>query len=74
MRDFADNLMKGPEMKFRKAIRDNCDTVICAKMIELLHTQGIESAEAWLREMRKNDLYDEIEQQYLRSKKIIYIN
>jgi len=61
-------------MKFRKTIRENYDAVICSQMIELLHTQGIESAEAWLREMRKNDLYDRIEQEYLRAKKIIYIN
>jgi hypothetical protein len=61
-------------MKPRKTIIENYDAVICSKMIELLHTQGIESADAWLREMRKNDLYDQIEQQYLRTKKIIYIN
>ena len=61
-------------MKPRKVIRENRDAVICAKMIELLHTQGIESAEVWLREIRKNDLYDQIEQEYLSSKKIIYIS
>jgi len=61
-------------MKPRKVIRENRDAVICAKMIELLHTQGIESAEVWLREIRKHDLYDQIEQEYLSSKKIMYIS
>jgi hypothetical protein len=61
-------------MKPRKVIREDRDAVICAKMIELLHTQGIESAEVWLREIRKNDLYDQIEQEYLSSKKIMYIS
>ncbi len=61
-------------MKPRKVMRENHDAVICAKMIELLHTQGIESAEVWLREIRKNDFYDQIEQEYLSSKKIIYIS
>jgi hypothetical protein len=61
-------------MKMRKVIIENQNAVICAKMIELLHTQGIESAETWLREFRKNDLYDQIEQEYLSTKKIVYIN
>jgi hypothetical protein len=61
-------------MKLRKDTRENHNAVICAKIIELLHTQGIESAEIWLRETRKNDLCDQIEQEYLRTKKIIYIN
>ncbi|HMK60871.1 MAG TPA: hypothetical protein VK452_06965 [Dissulfurispiraceae bacterium] len=46
----------------------------CAKVMEILHTEGIESAQAWLDDVRKNDLYDHIEQQYLKSKKIILIN
>jgi hypothetical protein len=61
-------------MKLRKVIIENQDAVICAKMIELLHTQGIESAQTWLREIRKNDLYDQIEQEYLSTKKIVYIH
>jgi hypothetical protein len=61
-------------MKPRKVIREDRDAVICAEMLELLHTQGIESAEVWLREIRKNDLYDQIEQEYLSSKKIMYIS
>jgi hypothetical protein len=43
-------------------------------VIKILHTEGIESAQAWLHDIRKNDLYDLIEQQYLRTKKIIFIN
>ncbi|HMK57377.1 MAG TPA: hypothetical protein VK448_12135 [Dissulfurispiraceae bacterium] len=46
----------------------------CARVMEILHTEGIESAQAWLDDVRKNDLYDLIEQQYLKTKKIILIN
>ncbi len=61
-------------MKYRSLIRETESAELCAKMIEILHTQGIESAQAWLDDVRRNDLYDHIEREYLRTRKIIYIN
>ena len=49
-------------------------TAICYKAFVILHTQGIESAEAWINRQKINKLYDHIEEQYLRTRKIIYIN
>jgi hypothetical protein len=60
-------------MKYRHDIRaENAE--LSVKVIKILHTEGIESAQAWLDDIRKNDLYDFIEQEYLRTRKIIYIN
>lgn len=60
-------------MKYRHDLRaENAE--LCVKVIKILHTEGIESAQAWLDDIRKNDLYDLIEQQYLRARKIIFIN
>jgi hypothetical protein len=50
------------------------NTVICYKALEILHTQGIESAEAWINRLKLNNLYDHIEEEYLKTRKIIYIN
>ena len=60
-------------MNYRHDIRTE-NAELCVKVIEILHTEGIESAQAWLADIRKNDLYDFIEQEYLRTKKIIFIN
>jgi hypothetical protein len=46
----------------------------CTKALEILHTQGLESAEAWIVSFRINKLYDRIEEDYLKTRKIIYIN
>ena len=61
-------------MKYRHDIREIENAERCVKVIEILHTEGIESAKAWLADVKQNDLYDFIEQQYLRTRKIIYIN
>lgn len=61
-------------MRVRRVTKERQNADICAQMIEILHTQGIESAETWLRQVRKNDLYDHIEMQYLKHKKIVYVN
>lgn len=61
-------------MRNRHHIKEHENAALCLKVIEILHTEGIESAEAWLYDIRKNDLYDLIEQEYLKSKKIIYFN
>jgi hypothetical protein len=50
------------------------NTTACAKAVEILHTQGIESAEFWLNTQKINQIYDELEEQYLRTRKIVYIN
>jgi hypothetical protein len=50
------------------------DQYACAKAVEILHTQGIESAELWLNSHKINRLYDRIEEQYLRMKKYIRVH
>jgi hypothetical protein len=70
----ADNECKETEMKYRTHLKESESAEVCAQMIEILHKQGIESAQAWLADVRKNDHYDFIEREYLRSRKIIYIN
>jgi hypothetical protein len=61
-------------MSYRHDIGKSDNTELCIKVIEILHTEGIESAQAWLNDVRKNDFYDYIEQEYLRTRKIILIN
>jgi hypothetical protein len=61
-------------MKNRHNIRESENAALCAKVIRILHTEGIESAQAWLDDVRKNDLYDHIEHEYLKTRKLIYIN
>ena len=61
-------------MKYRNNIGKAENAKLCVKVIEILHTEGIESAQAWLDDVRKNDLYEYIEQEYLRTRKIILIN
>jgi hypothetical protein len=46
----------------------------CARAVEILHAEGIESAELWLNAEKLNRIYDHIEEEYLKFKKIIYIN
>jgi hypothetical protein len=46
----------------------------CARAVEILHAEGIESAEFWINTEKLNKIYDHIEEEYLRMKKIIYIN
>jgi hypothetical protein len=53
-------------------ISDN--SAACYRAVEILHTQGIESAELWLNAEKINKLYDYIEEEYLKTKKVIYIN
>jgi len=50
------------------------NTADCVKAVDILHTQGIESAELWLNAEKINKLYDYIEEEYLKTKKIVYIN
>lgn len=50
------------------------NTAICCKALEILHAQGIESAEAWINRQKINKLYDHIEEEYLKTRKIVYIN
>lgn len=45
-----------------------------AHFIEILHNEGIESAEVWLKGHKINERYDHIEEQYLSSKRIIFTN
>jgi hypothetical protein len=45
-----------------------------ARWREILHAEGIESAQIWLRETLKNYRYDQIEHDFLRLKKLVYIN
>ncbi len=61
-------------MRYRKQIERPKITERCTKIIEILHTEGIESAQAWLNDARKNDLYDYIEYEYLKTRKVIFIN
>ena len=61
-------------MKYHHDIREPENPERCLRVIEILHAEGIESAQAWLDDVRKNDLCDLIEQEYLRTRKIIYIN
>lgn len=61
-------------MKYRHNMQATENAELCVRVMEILHTEGIESAEAWLADIRKNDLYDYIEQEYLKIKKIILIN
>ncbi len=70
---FDDNRLKEIDMKYRHDVRAK-NAELCVKVIKILHTEGIESAQAWLDDIRKNDLYDLIEQEYLRKRKIIFIN
>jgi hypothetical protein len=50
------------------------NSAACSRAVEILHTQGIESAELWLNREKINKIYDNIEEQYLKTKKIIYIS
>jgi|WetSurMetagenome_2_1015567.scaffolds.fasta_scaffold00557_12 hypothetical protein len=61
------------EIYTKKALM-NENTAACAKALEILHAQGIESAEAWLNKLKINTLYDHIEEEYLSIKKVIYFN
>jgi hypothetical protein len=60
-------------MKYRYGIKDEYSE-LSVKVMKILHTEGIESAQAWLDDVRKNDLYDFIEQEYLKTRKVIFIN
>ena len=68
-------ILEGKKMKTDHIHDYGHDTrAVCYKALEILHTQGIESAEAWINRHKINRLYDHIEAQYLKTRKIIYIN
>jgi hypothetical protein len=59
-------------ISYRTKYPDN--SKVSGKALEILHEEGIESAEAWLKRIKTNEFYDRIEDAYFRTKKIVYIN
>jgi hypothetical protein len=58
-------------MKEHFRIHEEDNMSVSAQFIEILHKEGIESAEAWLKGYQINENYDRIEVFYLRSKKFM---
>ncbi len=61
-------------MKNHFRTHDDDDVSISVLFMEILHEEGIESAQAWLKGQQLNERYDRIEEYYVTSGKIRMTN